>query len=173
MRSLFVILAAHVIGKKGFSTSRRPKNEFITVRNNSLFHGQVGNIHMERFSAYTVCHLDPKRTDRIAVVRFFCKETQGRLYKRKERFFLRKIPCIAGHTRPVKCSGIYRIVSWLTFHQCQLRPHIITDMFQFFFVITPRHHIKMCPNRSQSVAVSFVQVQVDPLFIYLISTTVL
>jgi len=63
MRTLFVVLAAHMVGKKRFSRSRWPKNEFITIGNNSFFHGQVGNIHMERFSRNPVRHFDTERTD--------------------------------------------------------------------------------------------------------------
>src|SRR5574344_222297 len=146
MRTLFVVLAAHMVSEKGFSRPRWPKNEFITIGNNSLFHGQVGNIHMERFPAYSVCHLDTKRTDRIAVVCFFGKEAKCRFNKRIETFFAWKIPAIAGHGCPIQCSGIYGIMSWFTLHKCQLATYIVTDMFEFFLVITPRQYVEMCSN---------------------------
>ena len=60
--SLFVILAAHMVRKKRFAASAWPKNKLIPVRNDSLFHGQVGDIHMERFPADAVCHFDTEWT---------------------------------------------------------------------------------------------------------------
>ena len=61
MRVLFKILPYHVVGEKGFSTSRRAKDKFVPVGDNPFFHWQIGNIHMQWFPGKPVNHFNPER----------------------------------------------------------------------------------------------------------------
>ena len=38
------------------------------------------------------------------------------------------------------------IVAWFALHKSQLATHVIADMFQFLYIITPCHYVKVCPD---------------------------
>ena len=79
MRSLLVILAYHVVGKKRLTTTRRTQDELVTVGNHAALHWQVGDVEVDGLTRKSVSHLDTKGRERILIVRLCRKETEGRL----------------------------------------------------------------------------------------------
>src|SRR5690606_13854195 len=62
MRSLLVIAAYHMIGKKGFSAPRGTQYKFVTVGTNSHFHRFITDVHMHGFARHPISQTNPDRT---------------------------------------------------------------------------------------------------------------
>ena len=172
MRALLVVLADKVVHEKGFSRTAWPQHEFVSVRDDSLFHRQVGNIQMQRLSRQPVHHLDTEGRRRVPVVRFLGEEADRLLDERVETFLCRKIGGIAGNGSPEKRRRIDGVVAGLALHLCQLTSYLVPNPFQFLTVITPRHHVAMAAYRSQPETMRLVQILVDPLLVDLVGTAV-
>ena len=145
MGALFIILPYHVVGEKGFSATRRAKNEFVAVCSYATFHRLIGNVKVQRLTRKTVNHLYAEWRQGGTVVSFRREET-GRRFKECVKTFLgRKISLIARYRRPVECRAVYGVVPWHTPHYRKLAPDIVPDPAQFIGIFAPCYHIEMCP----------------------------
>ncbi|MNL15033.1 hypothetical protein D3C87_1359980 [compost metagenome] len=97
MRSLFPVLANHVVSEKRFSGTGRTKDEFISVCDDTFFHREIRYIQMNWFSRKPICHFYPEMRGGIVVIRFLRKKTERWFNKRVEAFLTWKVGCIAGH----------------------------------------------------------------------------
>ncbi len=127
---------------------------------------------MKGFSGETIYHLNSKRGGRTFVVGLFTEETQRRFDKGVKTLFGRKVRTVSRHSCPIKRSSIHRVVARFTLHQCQLTAHIVFNVFEFFPVVAPCHHVEMRTNRSQSLRMCFVKVFLYPRFVDLVGATV-
>ena len=118
VRALLVILAHHVVHEEGFSATAGPQHEFVSVGRDSLFHRQVGNIHVQGLSREPVHHLDAERRRRVLVVRFLREETDRLFDKGIKGFLRRKIGGVARNTRPEQGRRVHRVVVRLALHEC-------------------------------------------------------
>ena len=127
---------------------------------------------MNGLSTDTVSHANTERAGWTLVVRFSDKEAKRRFQKGVETFFCRKVSGIARHSRPIKRRCIYGVMPWFALHERQLTAHIITDSPQFLLTLCPCHNIAMATDGNQPVTVRFIQIHVNPVFVYLVGTAV-
>ena len=58
VRALLPILPHEVVHEEGLAASAGTQHEFVSVGRDALFHRQVGNVEVQRFSREPVRHLD-------------------------------------------------------------------------------------------------------------------
>ena len=173
MRALFIILSNQVVGKKGFAAAAGAENKLVAVGDDTAFHRQVADVHMQGDAVPAVSHTDAERAGRTPVIGFSRKEADGLFQKGVERLFRRKITGIAGNTRPVEHRGIHRIVSRGTFHHGKLAARIVLYPSKFFPVFGPCHYVTMAADGQYSSGMGFIQIHLRPLPVYRIAPAVL
>ncbi len=166
MRSLFVILAHHVVGEKRLAAARRPEDELVAVGGYAPFHRLVGYVEVDRFAGEPVHHLYSEWRKAAAVVCLGGEETGRRLDKGIKTFLGGEIPLIAGYRRPEQCRAVDGVVPRHTPHHGELAADIVFHTAQFFRVIAPCHHVEMRPDRCEAVTMGLVQIAVYPLLVY-------
>ncbi|EGF49269.1 conserved domain protein [Bacteroides fluxus YIT 12057] len=165
MGSLFVILPDKVVREEGLAASRRSEYELVAVGDDSLPHGQVADVQVDRNTAPAVCHADAERTGRAAVVRLRGKQADGLLQEGMETFLGRKVTGISGNARPVEYGGVNRVVTGDAAHQGKLASGIVLDAPEFLAVIRPGQHVAVAAYGKQSLGMGFVQKHFRPFMV--------
>ena len=109
--SLFVILPDKVVHEEGLAASRRAQYELVSVRRHAPLHRQVGDVDVQRLTAYPVRHADAEGGGRVLVVGLAGKEAHRLPDERVERFFRRKVGGVAGDARPEQRRAVRRVVA--------------------------------------------------------------
>ena len=116
VRTLFVILAYHVVGEERLPATTRPKYELVAIGGDAFLHRQVRYVDVQRSPAYPVHHFDTERRQGIFVVRFFHKQAQGLPQERVETFLCGEVRLVTGYARPKERGRIDRVMPWLALH---------------------------------------------------------
>ena len=161
-----------MVHKERFPATTRPQDELVAIGNHPLLHRQVRNIQMQRSARHPIHHLDTEGRERTLVIRFFREEAQGLRDECVETFLERKIPLVSRYARPKKRRHVHGVIPWLALHKGELAAHVILDVFQFFPVVRPCHHVTVAAYRNQPLAVRFVQVFLYPSLVDLVGTGV-
>ena len=165
MRSLFVVLADKVVGEKGFSAARRPKNELISVGDDSSLHGQVGNIHMHRYPVLAVCQPDAERTGRAPVIGLSGKEAYGLFQEGIKGFFRWKVACISGDSRPIDDRCVNGVIPWRAFHHGQLAARVVPDAAELFRILRPGDDVAVASDGKHSFGMCLIKIHLRPLLV--------
>ena len=159
-----------MVHEERFPATTRPKYELVAIGNHALLHWQVRNIQMQWSARHPIHHLDTEGRERTLVIRFFREEAQGLRDERVETFLERKIPLVPWYARPEERRHVHGVMPWFALHKGKLAAHVILDVFQFFPVVRPCHHVTVATHRNQPLAVRFVQVFLYPCPVYLVGT---
>ena len=114
-----------MVGKEALSASTGSEDKLVSIGDDTPFHGQVTDVHMNGNTVLPVSHADAEWAGRTAVVRFSGEQADGLFQKGIERFFRRKIACIARNTRPIQHRSIDRVMTRRTLHHGKLAACIV------------------------------------------------